>query len=437
MKKLFLILLPLVVIVVSCKKEKTIDEPEEIVLIENGLLGAVQIEGQPLKTYTLEERMDYFNVPGLSIAIVENGKLKWAKGYGIANTEFGTKVNTSTLFQAGSISKPLAALAVLKLVEAGKVDLDVNVNNYLKGWKIPENRFTKDEKVTLRRLLTHTAGTTIHGFPGYTSKDEFPSITQVLNGEGNTDSVYVDTVPGSIWRYSGGGYTIMEKVVEDVSGQPLEDFAWQEVLEPMGMQNSTFEQPLSPKYHKQASAAYNGDGERIDTYWNNYPEQAAAGLWTTPTDLAKYCIEIQNIRAGKEKGILAKEIVDQMLTKDQNEWGLGPALSKEGDSLLFGHGGKNAGFTNNFFAFANQGNAAIVMTNADQGWNLIEEILRAISKHYDWGVNGYKTVSAIEVSSELLKGLEGTYQIGDYQVEMLVKKEELKLCIRVVPTERH
>lgn len=211
-----------VLIITSCSTEKAIDVTADLNAIENGLLPTIKIKGDSLITYNIIDRMEHYKVPGVSIAIVENGKIKWAKGYGIANTETGSKVNINTVFQAGSISKPVAALAALKLVENGNLDLDTNVNLYLTDWKIPENKFTKVEKVTLRRLLTHTAGMTVHGFPGYQQTDTFPSITQVLEGLGNTTKIFVDTIPGNLWRYSGGGYTVMEKVVEDVSGMPLE-----------------------------------------------------------------------------------------------------------------------------------------------------------------------------------------------------------------------
>lgn len=306
---------------------------QEITIIENSLFKSIQIEGESIQKFNIEDRMDYYKVPGVSIAVIEDGKIKWAKGYGYANTKTGTKVNNETLFQAGSISKPVAALSALQLYEHGDLELDKDVNSYLKNWRIPENRFTETGKVTITKLLTHTAGMTVHGFPGYTQKENFPEILDVLNGKGNTAKIMVDTIPGSIWRYSGGGYTVMEKVVEDISGFPLEKYMAENVFMPLGMNNSTYEQPISKNFQKNISAAYNRNGKLIKGFWNNYPEQAAAGLWTTPSDLALYCIEIQNILKGKEEGILKKETVDKMLTKHKNDWGLGPSLSSEGDSL--------------------------------------------------------------------------------------------------------
>ena len=334
--------------------------------------------------YSISERMESYNVPGISIAVVVNGKLEWAKGFGIANSTTGQRVEAGTLFQAGSISKPIAALAVLNLVERNKVNLDQNVNRYLKNWKVPENDLTKKEKVTLRRLLTHTAGTTVHGFPGYQQKDTFPEIQDVLNGNGNTDEIYVDRVPGSTWRYSGGGYTIMEKVVEDISGLSFEEYMDIYILKPLEMTKSTYQQPLPPELHDQASAAYYRNGKMVDGLWNNYPEQAAAGLWTTPSDLAKYVIEIQNVHSGTSPGILSKDMIDLMLTMHKNDWGLGPSLRRVNDTLIFQHNGKNAGFTNNMLAFISPKNAVIIMTNGDNGKKLIEEVQSSIFKYYGW-----------------------------------------------------
>lgn len=432
MKSFNFIIVILMLIVTSCKNEKTIDAIPDINVIETGLLPSILVKGDSIESLNLLERMEYYKVPGVSIAIVENGKIKWAKGYGIANTIDSSNVNTNTLFQAGSISKPVAALAALKLVEEGRINLDQDVNNYLKEWQIPKSSYTIEEKVTLRRLLTHTAGMTVHGFGGYQQTDTFPSIIEVLNGNGNTPQIIVDTIPGSIWRYSGGGYTVMEKMVEDVSGLPLNKYMSKNILQVIGMKNSTYEQPLSSEYYSNTSAAYDTDGKIIDGLWHNYPEQAAAGLWTTPTDLAKYCIEIQQILAGKENGVLSKETIEKMLTKHKNDWGLGPAIQWEQDSLIFRHGGKNAGFTNNLISFANRGNAVIVMTNADNGGKLIGEILRAVSKYYNWGINNPRIVEVIELPKEKLNQFNGKYkldfqfpEIGDYIIEVTVKENKL------------
>lgn len=434
MKNLLFVFLFLSIFSFSCEKVETQSNPiqDEISAIENGLLPQFIEKGNSSLKMNIYDRMEHYNVPGVSIAVVKDGKLLWAKGYGIANTETGDSVTTETIFQAGSISKPLAALGALKLVQEGKMELDEDINTYLTGWKVPENKFTESEKVTLEKLLTHTAGMTVHGFPGYSQTDTFPTITSVLKGKGNTPAVFVDTIPGSIWRYSGGGYTVMEKAVEDVSGLPLEVYLVENILAPIGMTLSTYGQPLPETHQSNFSAAYDGDGKLYEGLYHNYPEQAAAGLWTTPSDLAKYFLEIQAIRAGKTDGVLSKEIVDQMLTKHQEDWGLGPALLEIDGQLLFGHGGKNAGFTNDMMGFADHGDAIIVMTSADKGGNLMGEIFRGISAFYEMNMRNPTEIELVKLPQEELELLAGKYKlneeipgIGEYFIRLTVKEDKI------------
>lgn len=434
MKSLHPLLLLSLSLLLACNAtdppEVTLDA--EINAIENGLLPPILVKGDSIPTMNIQDRMAYHKVPGASIAVIEDGAIKWAKGYGIANTESGKAVDVNTLFQAGSISKPVAALAALHLAQEGKVDLDADVNQYLKNWQIPESKFTETEKVTIRRLLTHNAGMTVHGFPGYTQQDSFPSIISVLNGKGNTPAIFVDTLPGEIWRYSGGGYTVMEKAVEDVSGMPLENYLAEYILPGFGMTHSTYEQPLSESRHGEASAAYDNEGQLIEGLWHNYPEQAAAGLWTTPTDLAHYILTVQEVLAGKKESVLTKATLEKMLTKHKNDWGLGPSLKGEGKWLQFSHGGKNAGFTNQMIGFARQGRGVIVMTNADNGGRLMGEIIRAISKYYNWGTSDPQEVEIADLSEEQLTQYTGKYKlneqvpgIGDYLIDISIRGDQL------------
>lgn len=383
----------------------------DISWIENNITNRVHVEGKSPDTYSIIQKMEEYKIPGISIAIAKDGKLVYAKGFGIANSSSGSKVDEHTLFQAGSISKPLAALSILKLVEDGKVDLDVDVNKYLKTWKVPENKFTSDEKVTLRRILTHTAGITVHGFPGYNIKKDFPSTLDILNGKGNTPVVTVDTIPGSIWRYSGGGYTILQLIVKDVSGIGLDEYMEKNIFPELGMFESSFKQPIDKPKSNIASGAYDSKGKLYKGVWHNYPEIAAAGLWTTPSDLINYCLHIQNIYSGNEDGVLTKEIVTEMLTPNKNNWGLGPTLTKEGDLLRFGHGGKNAGFTNNMIAFANKGDAIVVMTNGDNGMMIIKDLFLSVSSFYNWNISNYVKVKTVSIEEEELLKFEGKYLI--------------------------
>lgn len=346
--------------------------------IENSLMRNLQIEGEENPTYNINERLKELNIPGLSIAFVSNGKVEWARAYGMADRGENRPMTTETMLLAGSISKPVAALRAHQMVEAGKFDLDVNVNDYLKSWKLPENEFTKKEKVTLRRILNHTAGLTVWGFPGYDKGNKIPTTAEVLDGKGNTDSVRVYKEPGESWMYSGGGYTIMQLMITDTEQTSFPETMQRHVLDPMNMQKSTFENPLPEQYHAIAATGYRGNGAEVEGKWPIYPEMAAAGLWTTPTQLIQYAIEVQKVSNSKKDGILKYSSVKEMLTGGMNGHGLGPQTSEH----MFGHGGADEGFRAQLFAWREHPHAVVVMVNSDNG-SIMQEVLLAVAKEYD------------------------------------------------------
>lgn len=397
-------------------------EKRDISWIENNLKEKVQV-GEKSKTYSIQEKMKASNIPGASVVVVRDGKVVLNNGYGIANELTGTKVNEHTLFQAGSISKPVAALAVFKLVQQGKLDLDTDVNQYLKTWKIPKSKYTKKEKVTLRQLLSHTAGLNVHGFPGYPLGADIPSTEDVLNGKGNTSEVKVITTPGEKWEYSGGGYTIMQLVVEDVSGMPFHEFMDKKILPEIGMTESTYSYNLSGEKKKLASAAYEMNGDIYGEPWNNYPESAAAGLWTTGADLAKFCLFIQKDEAERREGSISGELIREMLTPGKGNWGLGLSISGEGPELRFGHGGKNAGFTNDMYAFKNKKDAIIILTNGDNGSALISDIHYAVSNFYNWNVYNYVIASPIKLKADIIEKYTGMFMLDINGRKAKVKSE--------------
>jgi CubicO group peptidase (beta-lactamase class C family) len=383
---------------------------ERIKRVENGLLPAAVIKGAPPAGSPLTERLEYYRVPGLSIAVVNDGRVEWARGYGLKDATTKEPVTTETLFQAGSISKPVAALAALKLVEQGKLSLDEDVNAKLVSWKLLENEFTKDQKVTLRRLLTHNAGLTVHGFPGYVADAPVPTLVQVLNGEkpANTSPIRVDTVPGTIWRYSGGGYTIMQQLLIDVMKRPFPEIMRSVVLEPVGMTHSTYEQPPPPPRAAQAATAHNR-GEAVKGRYHTYPEMAAAGLWTTPTDLALLVIELQKSLAGKSNRILSKSMTTQMLSKQFQNWGLGPSVSLFDQTIEFSHGGSDEGFEAYWVGFSD-GRGAAVMTNGDRGSELAMEVLRSLSREYGWPDFQPKERVVATVNPKIYESYVGDYE---------------------------
>ena len=269
---------------------------QRIQRIQDGLLPAVLIKGEPVQSSKLADRMAALHVPGVSIAVIHDGAIEWARGFGVMKLG-GSPVTPETLFQAASISKPVAALAALRLVQSGKLDLDADVNRYLQSWKVPDNEFTAKNKVTLRELLTHTAGMTVHGFAGYASGAPGPTLLQVLNGEkpANSPAIRVDTTPGTKWAYSGGGYVIVQQMLADVTGRPFPKLMREMVLGPIGMTRSTYEQPLPAARLAEAATPYRQDGTPVPGGPHTYPEMAPAGLWTTPSDLARYAMEVQKV----------------------------------------------------------------------------------------------------------------------------------------------
>jgi CubicO group peptidase (beta-lactamase class C family) len=362
------------------------DPVSRIARIEQGLLPAVRVTNGPPVKYSLTERMAHYKVPAISMAFVENGRVAWSRAYGMADVAHGTRAAVDTLFQAASISKPLSALAVLRLVQDGKLALDEDVNVKLTRWKLPENEFTKVEKVTLRRLLTHSAGTTVSGFPGYESTVAVPTTLQVLNGEkpANTLPIRVDVEPGRMMRYSGGGFTIMQLLVGDITGKAFPQTMRELVLDRLGMTASTYEQPLPAPLRSRATLAYQRSGEPVTGGPHTYPEMAAAGLWTTPSDLAKVAIDLEAGFEGRPSRVLSAAMVKQMLTHQRDGYGLGIAVNGDGPSLRIGHSGANAGYRCQWVQYPNRRQAVIMMTNSDAGGEVMAELLRAISAEYDW-----------------------------------------------------
>jgi len=331
----------------------------------------------PLSTFNFPERMKQYGVPGVSVAVIEGSRIIWAKGYGVIESGHPAPVTTETLFQAASISKPVAAMAMLKLVEDGKLSLDAPVNEKLKTWKIPENDFTRQKPVTLRMIVSHGAGLTIHGFPGYEVDATLPTLPQILNGEkpANTAAVRVDKLPGKDFRYSGGGITVEQLLMMDVTGKSFVEIMQQLVLGPLGMKHSTYEQPLPASKASNAATAHNKDGVPAKGKWHVYPEQAAAGLWTTPSDLALFLIELQK-RTGR---VISSKMIDEMLTRQTGDVGLGPMLQ----GSRFGHGGSNHGFQ--CLAMATRdGKGIVIMTNGDQGGRLAGEVMKTIAAEQNW-----------------------------------------------------
>jgi len=395
--------------------------------VTSGLIGGIVIKGEEHSTHTLADRMKELNVPGVSVAVIHNGKIEWARGFGVRSIG-GPPVNPETMFQAGSISKPLAALACLRLVQQGKLSLDTDVNTYLTSWKFPSDPVAQGKPITLRELLTHTGGTTVHGFPGYASNEPVPTLIQVLNGEkpANTPAIRSEAAPGARWNYSGGGYTIMQLVLLDTTKEPFPKLLHDSVLAPIGMTRSTYEQPLPQNLRDNAATPYRGDGKPVEGGAHTYPEMAAAGLWTTPTDIARYALEVVNSLDGKANHVLSQEMTKQMLTAGLGNWGLGLEIGGSPSDPWFSHGGANEGFRNIFYMYEKNGDGAAVMTSGDAGGQIGDELIHSIANEYNWPDLRPTVRTALKVDPKILQTYVGTYELNKgFDITITVENGQL------------
>ena len=335
---------------------------------------------------SIDELLEHFNVPGVSIAVVRDFDIHWAKGYGIADVESGAAVNTETLFQAASISKPVNAMALLKAAEEGRFTIDEDVNKLLSSWQIPESEHTESAFVTPRMLASHTSGLGDGlGFPGYEPEVALPSLPQIFDGaeQSNVGLVSMARPPMTAFHYSGGGVTILQQLLLDTYDMPYAELLQDMVLEPIGMSSSTFQQPLPADRDRNAARAHGISGAAMGPKWHVYPELAAAGLWTTSTDLAKFAIEVQLSYRNHSNKVLTQASTSEMLSPvGVGPFAVGFSLSKRGEGWYFGHGGSNWGFQAQLTAHKVNGYGYAIMTNGFMGGQLIAELSRRIEASY-------------------------------------------------------
>ncbi len=335
----------------------------------------------------IKAAMERHDVPGVSVAVIDDYQIAWAEGFGWRASTHDGGVRPTTRFQAASISKPVTALAVLRCVEQGRLDLNEDVNKRLKSWRIPDSPLMRDRPpVMLRHLLSHTAGLSVHGFEGYAANTQVPSLLQVLDGSppANSRPIRVDVKPGYMFRYSGGGYCVVQQLLGDVTGQPFPEFMHAQVLEPLGMTHSTYEQPLSGALVDEAAFGHRAKKVLIPGNYHVYPEMSAAGLWTTPSDLARVVIDLaKSVEGGKGK-LLSQGMANEMLKAQKGRLGLGVFVQGEGDKLSFSHGGANEGYRCHMVGYPATGQGFVIMTNSDTGGELIKEVSQLVAKTYAW-----------------------------------------------------
>lgn len=382
---------------------------------EQGLRPTVLGAGETAPDWSIQERMAYYNVPGVAVAILKDGKVAFSTGYGVRAAGSQVSVNANTLFSVGSISKIVTAATTLRLVAESKLDLDRSLDDYLTSWHIPTSPDFPDAVVTLRMLMSHTAGLNVHGFADYLPNEPLPTLVQTLNGMKPAKNAPVRLMhkPASRFDYSGGGVQVEQQVIEDVTGSSLEIVAKRQVFGPLGMRRSTFTNPL-PAAHGNIAKAHDWVGKlaALPRGWQTFPEQAASGLWTSANDLGKFVGAL--IRSFQGTGdFLPQSIGRDMMTRVSPSWhGLGPRLDGAGATYYFHHGGANASYRAFIEGHLETGEGLVILTNGSNGDDLYNEIRNAVSDMLDWSSN--PPLYTIDLGPDpSLADFAGTYRVDE------------------------
>ena len=430
MKKISHLIL-LVISTVGCANGQ-LSTAEKIRTVENNLGGWVKIQNGA--GWNILDRMAWYKINGLSIAVINTYKIEWAKGYGWADTAEKRKVTTTTLFQPASIGKSIHAAGTMKLVEQGKLDPNKDINDYLKRWKFPYDSLSRGKKITTFHLLSNSAGLSVHGFDGYKWDQPLPGIVQIINGDPPSNSPPVRSVfePGIKFLYSGGGYTISEMMVEDITAKKYADYMKQAVLKPIGMTHTYFNGGLTKEAKTNLATAYRHDGKSIGCKYHIYPENACgASLWSTPTDFAKFIIELQLSLKDKSNKILTAENTRKLFTPYVSDfYGLGFFIEKKGDEVYFHHTGLNEGFVSDYYGSITSGRGVVIMANTDLASypDITEEIINSVASVYEWK-GFYKPVikKEITVQDSIYKQYTGIYKFDGVDQTVKVYQQNGKL----------
>ena len=399
--------------------------------VENGLTSnLVYIEGDA--TSSIEERMKHYGIPGVSIAVIHDSKVVWTKGYGIVDKESKVPVTKQTLFQASALSIPVTAYGALRTVEQHKLDLDVNVNKYLKSWKVPENEFTKEKKVTIKNLLNHSAGIYPRGTGSYSINEKIPTLVEILNGvsPAKNEPITVNKEPGKSVRFAYASYVPVQQMMIDIKEKTFPVIMDELVLQPLEMNHSTFNQTLNAKQLTKAATGYLQDGTMVEGRKKIYPSMASYGLWTTAQDYAKFIANIQQTLKGENAKGLSKELTELMGTPygvHNSSWSftcrLGFQLFNKTNDIYLRHHGWNTGFYAEVMAHRDKGYGVVVMTNSTFP-EFNAEVIRAVALAYNWD-NYLPVHKKISIKPALANSIIGRYQNTNRVVTVFQKDNQL------------
>lgn len=399
--------------------------------VERGLLPTVAIRGRRDTAYTIVDRITRYGATGLSLAVIEDGRIAWARAYGSIDTG-AARVDTATIFQTGSISKAVTAFAALRLVDRGVLRLDEDVNLKLTSWKVPRGERALAGTVTLRRLLSHTAGLNVPSYRGYRPGTPLPTLLQVLQGAppANTPAAKLEVAPGKEWRYSGHGFSVVQQLITDATRRPFAEVLKSVVFEPAGMSRTFTEQPPAPALAGNAAIGQSG-GRPLAWKWNLHPEIAAAGLWSTASDLARFGIALMHSARGVEGALLQPVTGRALATRQKGAWGLGFAVGGgAGDSTTVGHEGSTAGYVARVRIVPATGQGIAIMANGESD-ALLDEIERAVAAEYGWPVRPRIERVIAVVDPAGYSALAGIYrvEVDGRQFDFIVRPEGERLVI--------
>ncbi|MDM4768152.1 serine hydrolase domain-containing protein [Pelomonas sp. SE-A7] len=397
--------------------------------VEQDLLPPVVFEGET-RAQTIAERMAKHRVPAFSVAVLRAGRLDWSASWGRLGPG-GPAAGCDSLFQAGSLAKPVTVLAALRLQQAGMIDLDRDVATYLSRYQLPAGKQSAEHPVTLHHLLAHTAGLTPGGYDGYAQGQALPTDVQTVLGEppANGRKVEVQAEPGSRLAYSGGGYTVAEIALEDKLGRPFERLMQDWILKPAGMRQADFNLPLPQASRARAAHGHRADGSEVAGGWHNHPEQAAAGLWSTASDLAALLIELRKGHQGEGR-VLDQALVRRLLARPFEGHAYGFRLVGEGDEVFLTHWAGTLGYRAGLTLNLKTGNGAVFMGNSDQALSLGLEFLGAVSRTYGWPVfREQQKVRRVERPAEALQALAGRYRFAEQGWQVSVVFEAAVLTV--------
>lgn len=412
--KLLLVIALILTFVSACSSTNSYDVQSRITAVEKNLIPATINEGSTPAGMTISDRMQYFQVPGVSIAVINKGEIEWARGYGVTEADGSQAVTTDTVFQAASVSKPVSVTGIMLLAQSGAIDITKNVNDYLTSWRLLDYKLTETNKATVQQLMSHTGGTNVPGFAGYPLGSDVPTLLQVLNGvpPADTEHVRIIYVPVKLFRYSGGGMEVLQQMAEDVTRMPFRTYMKNNVFDRLGMNSSDFVQPMAGPLTARAAKGHDLEGVMIPGGWRIYPELIAAGLWTTPTDLATLFLEVQKAAVLNKGALLTKETAKRMLTPQPNtnsSMGLGFALLNGKGGLIFNHSGSVFGYKSYVAVYRDRGQGIAVMTSGDNGNALMMEIMRSVAKVYGWPDEFVSRARLVDVPLTILQTYVGKY----------------------------